>query len=134
MELDHLAVLVRDYSASKPFYEEVLAPLGLVTLLDWPDAHRAYFGEPGKPSSLWVIESEPAGGLEIALSAGDAGAVHAFYGTAIAAGARSEWEPGVRSECGPDHYAARVFDFDGNSLEVVFRGETAHDALRSAAA
>jgi catechol 2,3-dioxygenase-like lactoylglutathione lyase family enzyme len=120
MEHDHLTVFVRDYSVSKPFYEEVLARLGLVTLLDWPDKRRAYFGRPGEPSSLWLVESELAGGLEIALSADDAGAVHAFYGTALAAGARADWEPEDRSE----DYSARVLDFDGNALEAVFRGAT----------
>jgi catechol 2,3-dioxygenase-like lactoylglutathione lyase family enzyme len=121
MENDHLTVLVRDYSVSKPFYEEVLARLGLVTLLDWPDNRRAYFGKPGEPSSLWLVESGLAAGQRIALEAEDAGAVHAFYGTAVAAGARSDREPKDRSE----HYSARVLDFDGNALEVVFRGETA---------
>jgi catechol 2,3-dioxygenase-like lactoylglutathione lyase family enzyme len=121
MEHDHLTVFVRDYSVSKPFYEEVLARLGLVTLLDWPDNRRVYFGKPGEPSSLWLVESGLAGGLEIALEAEDAGAVHAFYGTAVAAGARADREPEDRSE----HYSARVLDFDGNALEVVFRGEAA---------
>ncbi len=74
---------------SKPFYEEVLARLGLVTLLDWPDNRRVYFGRPGEPSSLWLVESGLAAGQEIALEAEDAGAVHAFYGTAVAAGARA---------------------------------------------
>lgn len=124
MELDHITVFVRDYSASKPLYEELLAPLGLVPLLDWPDERRAYFGRPGEPSSLWLVESELAGRLEIALPADDVGAVHSFYGTAIAAGARADWEPGVRPEYNRDYYSARVLDFDGNSLEVVFRGET----------
>ena len=128
MEHDHLTVFVRDYSVSKPFYEEVLARLGLVTLLDWPDNRRAYFGKPGEPSSLWLVESGLAAGQEIALEAQDAGAVHAFYGTAISAGARADREPEARGES----YSARVLDFDGNSLEVVFRGETA--ALEAPAA
>ncbi len=118
---DHLTVFVSDYSASKRFYEEALAPLGLVVLLDWPDARRVYFGEHGKPSSLWVVESELAGRMEIALSARDAGAVHSFYGTAIASGALADREPGAR----PESYSARIIDFDGNVLEAVFRGETA---------
>lgn len=125
MELDHITVFVSDYSASKPFYEEVLAPLGLVPLLDWPDERRVYFGKPGEPSSLWLVESDLAGRLEIALPAHDPGAVHSFYGTAVAAGARTDWEPGVRPEYSREYYAARVLDFDGNSLEVVFRGEAA---------
>jgi catechol 2,3-dioxygenase-like lactoylglutathione lyase family enzyme len=128
MEHDHITVFVRDYTVSKPFYEEVLARLGLVTLLDWPDNRRIYFGKPGEPSSLWLVESGLAGGLEIALEAEDTGAVHAFYGTAVAAGARSDWEPEGRSE----HYSARVLDFDGNGLEAVFRGEIA--ALEAPAA
>jgi catechol 2,3-dioxygenase-like lactoylglutathione lyase family enzyme len=128
MEIDHLTVFVRDYDTSKPFYEEVLAPLGLVCQLDWPDERRAYFGEPGEPSSLWLVESELAARLEIALPARDAGAVHSFYGTAIAAGARSEWEPGVRPEYNRDYFAARVLDFDGNSLEAVFRSAAAQAA------
>jgi catechol 2,3-dioxygenase-like lactoylglutathione lyase family enzyme len=128
MEIDHLTVFIRDYDTSKPFYEEVLAPLGLVCQLDWPDERRAYFGEPGEPSSLWLVESELAGRLEIALPARDAGAVHSFYGTAVAAGARAEWEPGVRPEYNRDYFAARVLDFDGNSLEAVFRGAAAQAA------
>lgn len=128
MEIDHLTVFVRDYSVSKPFYEEVLERLGLVPLLDWPDKRRVYFGRPGEPSSLWLVESELAGRLEIALPAGDAGSVHAFYNTAIAAGARADWEPGVRPEYNREYYAARVLDFDGNSLEAVFRGAAARAA------
>ena len=129
MEHDHITVFVRDYTVSKPFYEEVLARLGLVTLLDWPDNRRAYFGKPGEPSSLWLVESGLAGGLEIALEAEDAGAVHAFYGTAVAAGARVDWEPEERSK----HYSARVLDFDGNALEVVFSSETAALPVTAAA-
>jgi catechol 2,3-dioxygenase-like lactoylglutathione lyase family enzyme len=132
VKIDHLTVFVRDYETSKPFYEEILAPLGLELLLDWPDERRAYFGELGQPSSLWLVESELAGRLEIALPARDAGTVHSFFGTAVAAGGRAEWEPGVRSEYHSGYYAARVLDFDGNSLEAVFRGE--HAALRPPAA
>ena len=128
MEIDHLTVFVRDYDTSKPFYEEVLAPLGLVVLLDWPDEQRAYFGRPGEPSSLWLIESELAGRLEIALPASSAGAVHSVDGTALAAAGRSAWEPGIRPEYHRDYYSARVLDFDGNSLEAVFRGAVAQAA------
>ena len=134
MEIDHVTVFVRDYDTSKPFYAEVLAPLGLVPLLDWPDKRRVYFGRPGEPSSLWLVESELAGRIEIALPALDAGAVHAFYNTAIAVGAKADWEPGVRPEYNHDYYAARVLDFDRNSLEAVFRGEATATALRPPAA
>lgn len=128
MQIDHLTIFVRDYEAGKRLYEEILEPLGFRNLLDWPDKRRAYFGRPGEPSSLWLVESELAGRLEIALPAPDAGAVHSFYGTAVAAGARTDWEPGVRPEFGREYYSACVLDFDGNSLEVVFRGAAAQVA------
>jgi catechol 2,3-dioxygenase-like lactoylglutathione lyase family enzyme len=119
MEHEHITVFVKDYNASKRFYEDVLAPLGVVKLLDWPDNRRVYFGRPGEPSSLWLVESEFGGHLEVTLPAADEGAVHSFRNTAIAAGARVDGE--------------RVLDFDGNSLEAVHRGEDAA-ALRPAAA
>jgi len=115
MEHDHITVFVRDYDAGKRFYEEVLAPLGLVKLLDWLDNRRVYFGKPGEPSSLWIVESEFGGRLEVTLYAENEGAVHSFHNTAIAAGARSVVEPGSGR--------TRVLDFDGNLLEVVFRAE-----------
>lgn len=119
MEHEHITVFVKDYDASKRFYEEVLAPLGLVKLLDWPDNRRVYFGRPGEPSSLWLVESELGGRLEVTLPARDQGAVHSFRNTAIAVGARLD--------------GARVLDFDGNALEAVHCGEEAA-ALRPAAA
>ena len=125
MDHDHITVFVRDYDVGKRFYEEILAPLGLVKLLDWPDNRRVYFGRLGEPSSLWLVESELGGRLEVTLPAADEGAVHSFHNTAIAAGARSAAEP-VSGR-------ARVVDFDGNSLEAAYRGEEAA-ALRPAAA
>ena len=125
MEQDHITVFVRDYDVSKRFYQEVLAPLGFVTLLDWPDNRRAYFGRPGEPSSLWLVESELGGRLEVELPSADEGAVHSFHNTAVAAGARSLAQP--------EHGSARVVDFDGNTLEAVYRGAEAA-ALRPAAA
>ena len=119
MDADHITVFVRDYDASKPFYREVLAPLGLVPLLDWPDNRRAYFGRPGEPSSLWLVESELGGRLSVELPATDEGAVHSFRNTAIAAGGRVDGD--------------RVLDFDGNSLAAVVVGDRAA-ALRPAAA
>ena len=109
--IDHLTVPVRDYEAAKRFYERALAPLGFVTLLDWRDERRAYLGLPGQPSSLWLVESVSAGGLDFCLAAPDDRAVSAFESAALAAGGRPTGEP------------ARVFDVDGNSIEAVHRDE-----------
>jgi catechol 2,3-dioxygenase-like lactoylglutathione lyase family enzyme len=127
MTIDHLTVPVRSYEVSKSFYEQALRPLGLVVLLDWPDNRRAYFGVPHEPSFLWLVESWTAGGLDVTLIAAGPEAVDAFHAAAVAAGARSHWEPAIRPEHSHDYYSARVLDPDGNSVEAVYRGAAAAD-------
>ena len=135
MEIDHLTVPVSDYEASERFYVRALQALGYGVLMDWPDAERVYLGSLRKPSSFWITVSDAAGALEVALVAGDPGAVDAFYAAALAAGARSAVEPGLCLERSRDYYAARVIDPDGNSVEAVYRGElTAASLPRRAAA
>ena len=135
MAIDHVILLVRDYEASKRFYAEALRSLGFVLMLDWRDGRRAWFGIAGSPSSLWVAESDAAGSLELCLGADDPEAVDAFHVEAMGAGGRSSWEPGIRPEFSRDYYAARIVDPDGNSIEVVCRGEATAGAVdRSVAA
>jgi catechol 2,3-dioxygenase-like lactoylglutathione lyase family enzyme len=121
VEIDHLTVPVSDYERSKRFYEEVLAPLGFTTLLDWHDKRRAYVGVPPQASSLWLVESGITGTIDIALAAPSAEAVDAFHAAATAAGAQTLHDPGVRPEHSNRYYAARVLDPDGNSIEAVHR-------------
>ena len=121
MEIDHLTLPVSDYERSKRFYAEALAPLGFAVLLDWHQQHRAYLGVPPTRSSLWLVESDTNGTLDIALSAGSADDVDAFHAVATALGAHSVREPGIRPECSSRYYAARVLDPDGNSIEAVHR-------------
>jgi catechol 2,3-dioxygenase-like lactoylglutathione lyase family enzyme len=129
MEIDHLTVPVSDYRQGKAFYTRVLAPLGLVALLDWPDRQRAYFGVKGEPSSLWVVESATAGSLDVTLAAESTNVVDWFYSAALGASADSVQEPGFRGDYNRDYYAARVLDPDGNAIEVVFRRDAASRAL-----
>jgi catechol 2,3-dioxygenase-like lactoylglutathione lyase family enzyme len=129
--IDHLTVPVRNYDASKRFFEQALRPLGFVVLLDWPDERRAYLGLEHEPSSLWLVESPAAGSLELSLAASEPNAVDAFHTAAVAAGARSEWLPGVRPEYSRDYYAARVLDPNGNTIETVYRGIAAATAART---
>lgn len=124
-----MTIPVSDYETSKAFYERVLAPLGLVVLLDWPDRQRCYFGVKGEPSSLWVVESSAAGSLDVTLAGESAEAVDWFHQTAVGAHAEVIQEPGFRGEYNRDYYASRVVDPDGNSLEVVFRRNTPSRAL-----
>lgn len=129
MEIDHLTVPVSDYEEGKAFYERVLAPLGLVVLLDWPDHRRTYFGVKGEPSCLWVVESAGAGNLDVTLTADNRDTVDWFYSAAVGAAAEPVQEPGCRGEYNRDYYAARVLDADGNALEVVHRGAATSRSL-----
>lgn len=135
MAIDHVILPVRDYAASKRFYEGALRPLGFALLLDWPDGRRAWFGVEGRASSLWLTESDAAGTLQVCLGAEHPEAVDAFHAEALGVGGRSDWEPGIRPEFNRDYYAARIHDPDGNSIEVVCRGKVASRAVdRSVAA
>ena len=129
MAIDHVILPVRDYATGKRFYEATLEPLGYALLLDWPDRRRAWFGIAGSPSSLWLKESETAGSLEVCLAAECPEDVEGFHSQAVGVGGRSTWEPGVRPEFSRDYYAARVHDPDGNSIEVVYRGQTVTSAV-----
>ena len=57
----------------------------------------------------------------------------AFHNAAIAAGARSLAEPGLRPEYSDEYYAARIADFDGNVIETVCREVVASTPARAAA-
>jgi catechol 2,3-dioxygenase-like lactoylglutathione lyase family enzyme len=129
VSIDHVTLPVRDYARAKRFYTAALRPLGLTLLLDWPDGRRAWFGVEGAASSLWLSESDYAGTLEVCLAAERPEGVERFHAEAVDAGAASKWEPGIRPEFNRHYYAARVRDPDGNSIEVVYRGEVASARL-----
>jgi catechol 2,3-dioxygenase-like lactoylglutathione lyase family enzyme len=133
VEIDHLTVPVSDYEASKRFYVRALQPLGYGVLMDWPDARKLFLGSLRKPSSLWISVSDAAGAIDVALVATGPDAVEAFHAAAVAAGARSADEPGVRVQYSRDYYAARVLDPDGNSIEAVYRGDASAARLSAAA-
>ena len=125
MEIDHLTVPVRDYAAGRRFFELALRPLGFTVRLDWPDRRKAFLGIDGEPSSLWLTESNASGTLQLSFAAPEPDVVDSFYAAAVSAGARTEYEPGIRAEYSRAYYAARVLDPDGNSIEAVFRGVVA---------
>jgi catechol 2,3-dioxygenase-like lactoylglutathione lyase family enzyme len=129
VQIDHLVLPVSSYTTGKRFYERALAPLGFSVRMDWPDRHRAYFGLPGEPSSIWLFESPSAGSLELALRAPDARIVESFHDAAVGAGARSLHAPAIDSDRHGDHYSARVVDPDGNRLEVVFHSAAQEASL-----
>jgi catechol 2,3-dioxygenase-like lactoylglutathione lyase family enzyme len=119
---DHVGLNVRDFAASRAFYESALAPLGFHVVMDFVDWKAVGFGEDGpveKPE-FWVSEREPFGtGTHVAFSCPDRETVDAFHAAAIGAGGRDNGPPGLREHYHPTYYAAFVLDPDGNNIEAV---------------
>jgi catechol 2,3-dioxygenase-like lactoylglutathione lyase family enzyme len=123
--LDHIILSVSDLARSVAFYEQALAPLGISHYVDYegenghPDLKG--FGREGR-AFFWLKAGEPsAATVHFAFLAESRHAVDAFYEAAMAAGARDNISPRIRSEYDPMYYAADILDPDGYSVEVVIK-------------
>lgn len=117
--IDHMNLPVRDISASKQFYDAVLAKLGYSVVGE--DGPAFGYGKEFWSFGIELFEHDfPK--LHLAFSADSKERVDAFFETAIASGAKSNGEPGYRLNYGDQYYAAFVLDPDGHNIEAVFRG------------
>lgn len=118
---DHVGLNVRDYGASRAFYERALAPFGLDVVMAFEQWKACGFGRDGKPS-FWISQREPYGtATHIAFHCEDHATVDAFHAAAVAAGGTDNGRPGPR-DYHPGYYAAFVLDPDGNNVEAVNHG------------
>jgi catechol 2,3-dioxygenase-like lactoylglutathione lyase family enzyme len=116
---DHVGLNVRDYEASRAFYEQALAPLGYRVVVAFDDWKAVGFGQDEKPE-FWIAEREPHGtGAHVAFVCPDRGTVDAFHDAALAAGGIDNGGPGLREQYHPTYYGAFVHDLDGNNVEAV---------------
>ena len=127
-----------DLARATAFYDAVLAPLGMARCVtndpEW-DATSAGWGlyEDGGARELafWIGKpfdgsaASVGNGCMIAFRAPSWQAVQSFHAAGLAAGGRSEGEPGLRLHYGADFYAAYLRDTDGNKIAAVCRGFTA---------
>jgi catechol 2,3-dioxygenase-like lactoylglutathione lyase family enzyme len=116
---DHVGLNVRDYAASRAFYEQALVPLGYRVVMALDKWKACGFGIAQKPE-FWIFQREPYGtGMHIAFACPDRTTVDAFHAAAVAAGGRDNGAPGVRDVYHPTYYGAFVLDPDGNNAEAV---------------
>jgi catechol 2,3-dioxygenase-like lactoylglutathione lyase family enzyme len=114
---DHLGLGVSDLAASKAFFLEALAPLGVVLVMEGP--YGVGMGRNNKPS-LWLHDSsEKPSALHLAFTADDRGQVEAFHRAALAAGGKDNGAPGLRPHYHPHYYGAFVIGPDGHNVEAV---------------
>jgi catechol 2,3-dioxygenase-like lactoylglutathione lyase family enzyme len=120
--IDHIQLVVRDFEASRRFYEAVFAAIGIPIAGEGKDYLWA--------DELFVstADSEAAAGKltgrhHIAFQAKDRAMVDAFYEAGLAAGGKDNGKPGERERYHPGYYAAFLLDPDGNNIEAVYHGE-----------
>jgi catechol 2,3-dioxygenase-like lactoylglutathione lyase family enzyme len=120
--IDHISIAVRDLKISESFYTDLLAPLGMMKLREWPDA-AVGFGK--KYPEFWINRRDSVArvaddsGVHICLRASDASAVDSFHAAALKAGGTSDGAPGLRQKYHGSYYAAFIRDPDGNRIEAV---------------
>ena len=121
--IDHTGISVKDFEASKAFYDKVFAPLGAKLLYMVPEQFTGGVKVGGygreKPD-FWLHENAETGpGRHYAFKARTHAEVDAFHEAGIAAGGRDNGKPGLRPHYHPNYYGAFVFDPDGNNVEAV---------------
>ncbi|KAH8927936.1 glyoxalase/bleomycin resistance protein/dioxygenase [Atractiella rhizophila] len=119
--LDHVAVYVKDASASERFYSEALASLGYKVHARFFENKMIGFAVAGETASLWLIEdaSKISGAVHFAFRAKDRREVDSFHAAGVKAGGVNNGPPGLREAYGPGYYTAFVRDLDGHNVEVV---------------
>jgi catechol 2,3-dioxygenase-like lactoylglutathione lyase family enzyme len=121
--IDHTGIGVTDGARSRRFYEQALAPLGYVVMMEVPKEHTGGamvlgLGVPPKPD-FWLQEGPPQKPrVHVAFRASNRAAVDAFYAAAIAAGGTDNGRPGPRPHYHEHYYGAFVLDPDGHNIEA----------------
>jgi catechol 2,3-dioxygenase-like lactoylglutathione lyase family enzyme len=117
MIFDHIGFNVSDLQASKAFYVQALAPLGIGIAMDgegW-----VMLGRSSRPQ-FWIgsFGSSP-GPIHLAFAAENREQVRRFYDAAMAAGGKDNGPPGLREHYHANYYGAFVIGPDGHNVEAV---------------
>lgn len=116
---DHVKFGVRDFAASKKFFLEALAPLGMVVVAEGEPSYGIELSADGKTSLILHQTDEKPAHLHIAFVAENRGQVEAFHRAALEAGGTDNGAPGLRPQYHANYYAAFVLAPDGHNIEVV---------------
>ena len=120
--LNHVSIGVRDIARTKRFYDAALKPLGYTCRSGGEG--EGYLGYGADQTALWISQTDkpvPAdkdSGLHFCVDAPTRKSVDAFHAAALASGGKDNGKPGVRTDYGPNYYAAFVIDPDGYRLEA----------------
>jgi catechol 2,3-dioxygenase-like lactoylglutathione lyase family enzyme len=118
--INHVSIGVRDLTRTKRFYDAALEPLGYSCLSQGQDSLGYGSGE----VAFWIssverpVPADEKSGLHFCFSAPTRSSVDAFHASALRAGGRDNGRPGLRTDYGPNYYAAFVVDPDGYRIEA----------------
>lgn len=116
---DHVKIGVSDYAASKAFFLQALAPLGVEAGSEGDPAYGIELcGRRDSSLCLYQAREKPAP-LHIAFIADTRQEVEAFHRAALAAGGTDNGAPGLRPHYHANYYAAFVIGPDGHNVEAV---------------
>ena len=117
---DHVKFGVSDFAASKAFYAQALAPLGVAVVAEGVPTYGVEMCRPDNKASLCLFQTdEKPAHLHLAFMADSRQQVEAFYRAALEAGATDNGPPGLRPQYSGNYYAAFVIGPDGHNIEVV---------------
>jgi predicted lactoylglutathione lyase len=114
-----------DRAASEPFYDTVLATLGIAKTRS--DERRAEWGDFALAES--DADNPVTRRLHIGFVAPSRAEVDDFWRTGTAAGYPDDGAPGPRPQYSEDYYGAFLLDPDGNSAEGVHHGDLRRDGV-----
>jgi catechol 2,3-dioxygenase-like lactoylglutathione lyase family enzyme len=116
----HVSIGVRDLARARRFYDATLTPLGYSCL--YPGDAGLGYGT--KEADFWLngtehpVPPDDRSGLHICFAAPDRASVDAFHQAALQAGGKDNGKPGLRTDYGPNYYAAFAVDPDGYRIEA----------------
>lgn len=123
--MSHVSVGTNDLKRALAFYDAVMSVIGARRVLQEPkdDPHAVAYGK--NFPEFWVQtphdggKAATANGVHFGFHAGSKENVRAFYNAALAAGGKSDGEPGPRPLYGPEYYGCFVRDPDGHKIEAM---------------
>ena len=116
---DHVKIGVSDYAASKAFFIQALAPLGITAVAEGEPAYGIELCAQGPASFILFQTDEKPARLHIAFAAETREQVDAFHRAALEAGGKDNGAPGLRPQYSGAYYAAFVIGPDGHNIEAV---------------
>ncbi|SDB91763.1 VOC family protein [Paraburkholderia lycopersici] len=123
--VDHVSIGVPDLDAARPFYDAIMSALGAAKVYDRPDAlgygERCSAADTQSSCLAVYLDTSHIGPnrRHWCFKAASRAQVDAFHAAGLAAGGRTDGDPGLRPHYHASYYGAFLVDPAGNRVEAV---------------